>query len=499
MALAHPWTLLLLGLSVVVVWLYGRPVPARRVAVGLEPLWQQALAAEPRRAAWQRWRGPVSLAVQLLILGLVVLAVADPQIPGPRRLVVIVDNSFSMSARDVKPTRLDEARRLAKLLASRVRPVDRLAVVAAADGPRVCCMPTSEPAVLAEAIESIRPGAGCADIETALELARTMLAREGGGRIVIFTDGRCPPISPQPDELAVDLVLLGQPADNLAITRLGTDAAMASARNPSGPWEVLVELGNFADHAATCRLTLAMEGGNLATQPATPMEIQLEPRGRAQRVFRIAAAAPGRLTAQIQPLGGYEDVLPEDDTRSIALGPEAVAGSQPREDIPKQALTEKQTLAPRQALPAGGDAPARWAQGVEADGDHADGEHEQSIRYGEIARQSLHEDQEQSVRDLQTARQFLHQEAMLWESDLTRTRFGLRDSDLPPGDDIPRRLANRPRPLAPAKFHRLRTPEKATPLAKAFAGGISLRPALLVAALLLATMQWCLEQRRWLV
>lgn len=494
MALAHPWTLLLLGLSVVVVWLYGRPVPARRVAVGLGPLWQQALAAEPRRAAWQRWRGPVSLAVQLLLLGLVVLAAADPQIPGPRRLVVIVDNSPSMSARDVKPTRLDEARRLAKLLASRVRPVDRLAVVAAADGPSVCCTPTSEPAVLAEAIESIRPGTGCADIETALELARKMLAREGGGRIVIFTDGCCPPLSPRADDLAVDVVVLGQPADNLAVTRLGTDAAMASARTPSGAWEVLVELGNFADHAATCRLTLAMEGRSLATQPATPMEIQLEPRGRAQRVFRIAAAAPGRLTAQIQPLGGYEDMLPEDNMRSIVLGPEAAAGSQPCEGIPKPALAEKQTLAPRQALPAGGDAPAQRAQGVGAAGDH-----EQSIRYAEVARQSLHEDHEQSVRDLQTARQFLNQEAMIWESDLTRTRFGLRESDLPPGDGMPRRLANRPWPLAAAKFHLLRTPDEATQVASAFAGGISLRPALLVAALLLAAMQWCLEQRRWLV
>ncbi len=442
MALAHPWTLLLLLLGVVVVWLYGRPLPARRVDVGLGTLWQQALKAEPLRAAWQRWRAPVSLAVQLVILGLVVLAAADPQIPGPRRVVVIVDNSPSMCARDVGPTRLDEARRLAKLLASGVRPADRLAVVSAADGVSVCCTPTGEPAVLDKAIESIQPGSGPADVQTALALARQMLAGSSRGRIVVFSDGRFDGAGEVADDDQVQMVMLGRPADNLAITGLfvepvragasfapepGAAEAQASAGAEPAPSarqpEVLVELSSFASQSATCRLSLQLDGKPVETTPPTPLEVLLEPGQQQHRLFRLPAKAAGRLTARIERTDAQlADILPDDDSAAVELSALATPAEARHDETAQIEL--------------------QWA-----------------------------------------ARAFLRLEEARREADLRRGALAEFDSAEQEGGSA---------------AHLAATSQEANQVVASLAGGGSLRPALLIAALLLAAVQWCLEQRRWL-
>jgi hypothetical protein len=67
-------------LTIPIVIVYLREPRWRRLPIGTAWLWRQALAVEPFRAAWQRWRGPVSLAVQLTTLALLVLALADPRL-----------------------------------------------------------------------------------------------------------------------------------------------------------------------------------------------------------------------------------------------------------------------------------------------------------------------------------------------------------------------------------------------------------------------------------
>ena len=71
--------------------------------------WEQVLAEQPAHSRWQPWRTAVSAAVQLCILALIVLALAEPQIRPPRRIVLVVDNGNHMNAADVKPSRLAAA------------------------------------------------------------------------------------------------------------------------------------------------------------------------------------------------------------------------------------------------------------------------------------------------------------------------------------------------------------------------------------------------------
>ena len=129
MNFAHPLALLLLLLLVPVALLYWLRVRVPRQTVGTGTFWQKALAEEKARWRWRRWRSKVSLAVQMLIVVLIALAAAGPQIPPPKRIVLIIDNSATMRATDVQPTRIDAAKEVARRLIESLRSCDEMAVV----------------------------------------------------------------------------------------------------------------------------------------------------------------------------------------------------------------------------------------------------------------------------------------------------------------------------------------------------------------------------------
>src|SRR5947209_220372 len=84
-------------------------------------LWRRAVDDLQANAPWQRLRRNLLLLVQLLALAGLVLALAQPAYSRSTTyagdLVVIVDQSYGMQARDVLPTRFVEAQRQAKALA----------------------------------------------------------------------------------------------------------------------------------------------------------------------------------------------------------------------------------------------------------------------------------------------------------------------------------------------------------------------------------------------
>ncbi len=109
--------LLWLGLVPVALWLFRRK--AKRVQVSTL-LFFRTLAREHQESAWlRRLKKILSLLLTLLVILLGVFALARPFREGggdtPKSLVVLLDCSASMAAKDAKGlTRLDEARRLLK-------------------------------------------------------------------------------------------------------------------------------------------------------------------------------------------------------------------------------------------------------------------------------------------------------------------------------------------------------------------------------------------------
>src|SRR5581483_7136181 len=113
MNLANPMGLIWASLAIPIVIFYILKIRLRRVPVSTVLFWEQIFEEKRPRSLWERLRHIVSLLVQLAFLILLVLALAEPffswEARQARRLVLVVDNSASMNATDLTPSRLERA------------------------------------------------------------------------------------------------------------------------------------------------------------------------------------------------------------------------------------------------------------------------------------------------------------------------------------------------------------------------------------------------------
>src|SRR5215211_8799251 len=110
MSLANPFSLWWLLLVIPVVVFYILKIRLKRVPVSTVLFWRQIFDEKKPRSLWQKLRHLVSLLVQLLLIALLVAALTEPflasEAKNARRVILIVDNSASMNATDVEPSRL---------------------------------------------------------------------------------------------------------------------------------------------------------------------------------------------------------------------------------------------------------------------------------------------------------------------------------------------------------------------------------------------------------
>src|SRR3954470_16914952 len=143
MTLANPTALLWLLLAVPVVIFYVLKIRLKRVPVSTVIFWRQIFDEKKPRSLWQKLRHLLSLLVQLALLFLLIAALTEPyrasEAATARRVILIVDNSASMSATDVSPSRLAKAKEQALEVVRGLRTRDEMAVVAAGTQPRVVC------------------------------------------------------------------------------------------------------------------------------------------------------------------------------------------------------------------------------------------------------------------------------------------------------------------------------------------------------------------------
>src|ERR1700739_1472491 len=114
MNLVHPAALFLGALVVPIVAFYILKVRLRRMPVSTLLFWEQIFEEKKPRSLWQRLRHWISLLLQPAILARLLSPLAAPifkwQQARARRLVLVVDNSASMNATDVGPSRLESAK-----------------------------------------------------------------------------------------------------------------------------------------------------------------------------------------------------------------------------------------------------------------------------------------------------------------------------------------------------------------------------------------------------
>jgi von Willebrand factor type A domain/Aerotolerance regulator N-terminal len=306
MNLLNPVALALAGLAVPIVIFYVLKIRLRRVPVSTLLFWQRIFDEKQPRSLWQRLRHLLSLLLQLAFLGLLVVALADPifrwQQTRQRRVVLVLDNSSSMNARDVAPTRLAVAKTQGDALIDGMRPGDEVAIVVAGAVVRVACGPTDHQRTLRAALASIEAGDGPTRLEEAVALARRLLSGSDKlPKIVIVSDGCADAAAGLARDADIELVAIGKPTGNVGITRM---QARRSLLDPIG-YEILVEVSNAALEPASCRLEL-----DLDDDPIDVVPLNLQPGERNTQVFEKTSAAGGHLRAHID----RDDALPADNT-----------------------------------------------------------------------------------------------------------------------------------------------------------------------------------------
>lgn len=227
MAFLAPFFLLLGLLAAPIILLYMLRLRRREMVVSSTLLWQKLLRDREANAPWQRLRRNLLLFLQLLILGLLVLALARPFLPVPSlvnsSVVVVLDGSASMQATDVELTRFAAAQAEARRLVNDLGGGNQMTLILAGQTPVVLSPPTTDKTVLRQAIEQAQPENGAADWTAAFALAAGAAQGFQDARIILISDGGLPgDLPPLPAELVY--VPVGSNGENLAISALATRA-----------------------------------------------------------------------------------------------------------------------------------------------------------------------------------------------------------------------------------------------------------------------------------
>lgn len=267
----------LLAVPPAIVLLYFLKLRREPLEVPSTFLWTRTVEDLHVNSIWQRLRKNLLLFLQLLLLLLAILACLNPSWRGTRleddRVIFLVDNSASMSATDVKPSRLEDAKRQVSALIDEMKSGDNGMIIAFSDsdGARTVQSYTSNKRLLKRKLETIKPTHRKTDLKKALRFAAG-LANPGRNAydetdaaaadampaaLFIFSDGR---VSRSPEFSMGNLKPTYIPIGT-ATPKNVSIVAFQSAKNPEKPGqlEAFVGLRNFGIEPAQVELSLYLD------------------------------------------------------------------------------------------------------------------------------------------------------------------------------------------------------------------------------------------------
>ncbi len=308
------------AISAVSVALYLLDRSRRKQVVSTLRFW--VAAEHPAVAARRRHiNQPWSLLLQLLSMGLILLALAQVRFGTPaansgRDHVIVLDTSAWMAARSGNRTLMDTARTIAREYLRAVPARDRVMLVRA--DALATPATTFEPDhhKVEAAILASQPGSTALNLDQALAFARHAQGQEGrtAGEIAFVGTGRTgerdPGMPPPPKNLRV--LLVPDTIENSGLRKVGM---RRSATEPD-LWQIYVSIHNYGTRPRNVNLALDYGPPNVNTRtPAGSQAITLPPGGDAEATFEYRTAAAGILDVKMTP----HDAFPADDQAELEL------------------------------------------------------------------------------------------------------------------------------------------------------------------------------------
>lgn len=303
MTLAAPaalWGLLAIPFLIL---LYLLRVRRRDYPVSSVLLWQRSAPTLSAYRPSKRIERSLLLLLQILATAAVVAALARPSVvvssPDRGDIMLVMDLSLSMRARDVSPTRFERARAEALALLARLRPGQRSGIVVASLRPQLLVPLTGDRARVIAALREIEPWDVAGDVRGAVLMAAEY-PRGGTGGVQVWTDGARGGLPTLP---GVTYRILGTSDDNIGIT------TFRLARDPRGA-EALLRVDNFSGRPRQVPVTVTHDRDTVYR--AT---VDVPAGGSRTLVFPVSGS--GEFRARLDA----HDALPEDDVATAVLDP----------------------------------------------------------------------------------------------------------------------------------------------------------------------------------
>jgi Ca-activated chloride channel homolog len=247
-----------LPLAAIVIALYLLKLRRRDLRVPATFLWPAQVEEIRANALIQKLRPSWLLFLQLLALALAVSALARPQTRqsglAGSTTVLVIDATASMAATDVRPNRLEEAKRLAREAILEAKRGDRIALIEAGASAKVVFPLGNDPARQLHALETVQSTDAEGDMGDALRLAGALVGGIDGSHIVLFSDGDFEPVANfARGKSALTYHRIGAYDDNLGITALGTGETNSGR-------QVYVAVKNFSTKPMEGILTVYGDG-----------------------------------------------------------------------------------------------------------------------------------------------------------------------------------------------------------------------------------------------
>jgi len=303
-----PLALALAVLLPVIVALYLLKLRRTEHEISSTYLWRKMIRDVEANAPWQKLKPNLLLFLQLLFLAAIILAAARPFTTGQdavgQNLILILDSSASMSASDVRPTRLEAAKNRAAQIVDEAPGDRRVTVIEAGTAARLRVSATSDLRLAHQAIEEIQAGMGGSQLGLALELASAVASRQPDTDIFVLSDGR----GTLPERLIIHgrlhYVQIGLSAENQAVSQFNLEYLAG------GGLQAFIQVSNYGSQPAQRRLDVLADG-----RVVSAYDLELPAESSESVVAADLPGTGGMIEARLEG----SDPLAADDAASVVV------------------------------------------------------------------------------------------------------------------------------------------------------------------------------------
>lgn len=321
--------LMILAVPPAVLSLYFLKLRRRELAVPSTLLWRKTLEDIHVNSIWQRLRKNLLLYLQLLFLALLILACLRPGWSGQNRIgerrIYLIDNSASMQATDVAPSRLDLAKKKVRELLSDTSADDVGMVIAFSDRADVRQGFTKDRNRLLSAVDSIPTTSRGTDVSEALRaaaglanpgrssfdnLSDIMVADAIPATVYLLSDGAFGDLGDfDVGKLKIEYIPIGEAkTNNLGIVSF----AVQRNEDKASKLEAFARIANRGDQKVDFTASLELDSKLLDASTGS-----VDAGGEAGLLFELTDTDEGQLKLTLD----YEDALKVDNVAYAAIRP----------------------------------------------------------------------------------------------------------------------------------------------------------------------------------